>query len=349
MICKTFHQLSKERLKTILNLYPNVRIAVIGDFCLDVYWILDMSMSEPSLETRKMTRPVKEQRYSLGGAGNVAANLYELGVVEIHVFGIVGDDPFGHKMLSLLKEKSNCDHLLVSNAKSWQTLAYCKPYIGNEECQRLDMGQFNRLPDTISEELVGRLAAGVSSFDIIIINQQMTSGIHTAFLREQLGNLITQKKGRVFIYDGRQVQDTYRDVWLKLNAHEALRLCGKEKDTTDVVPTDEVIKAIEIIFKRMGRSVVVTLGEQGCVICTDDGIMKIPGIQVMKQIDPVGAGDSFLAGLSASLACGASLEEAAQIGNYVASVTITKMGQTGTATPGEIMEVGASPLYNEEL
>jgi sugar/nucleoside kinase (ribokinase family) len=44
---------------------------------------------------------------------------------------------------------------------------------------------------------------------------------------------------------------------------------------------------------------------------------------VIGRIDTVEPGDSFLAGLAASLAVGAEPVEAAQVGNFVAAVTIT--------------------------
>jgi rfaE bifunctional protein kinase chain/domain len=345
---KPFTQLTKERLYDILGRYRSVRIAVVGDFCLDVYWILDMSASEVSIETDKMTQPVREQRYSLGGAGNVVANLHDLGVGEIYSCGVVGDDPFGHKMLSLLKERSNCDHVLISGSESWQTLAYCKPYIGDEELQRVDMGQFNRLPDALAEDLINKLEDVVSAFDIIIINEQVVSGIHTPFFRERLARMVSQHRDTIFMVDGRHVQDTYNGAWLKMNAHEALRMSGKKRDANDVIAQSEMLEAVEAIFKKINRPVVVTRGARGCVICTNDGIVKVPGIRISGKIDPVGAGDSFLAGMSASLACGADVEEAAQMGNLIAAVTITKIGRTGTATPEEILRIGTSPNTNDE-
>ena len=348
MNIQPFTQLSKQRLKDILKLYRDARIAVIGDFCLDVYWMLDMSASERSIETNKKTQPVREQRYTLGGAGNVVANLHDLGVGEIHAFGIVGDDPFGQQMLSLLKEKSNCDNVPISNSDSWQTLTYCKPFIGYEELQRLDFGSFNRLPDSSAEDLLNRLEDDISSFDIVIINEQVVSGVHTPYFQEGLAKRIARHKDTIFIYDGRHMQDTYNDAWLKINDHEALKLSGKAKDTQDVIAQNEVLEAIRILFKKIGHPVVVTRGARGCIICTNEEIIKIPGIRVEGKIDTVGAGDSFLAGMTASLACGSSLEEAAQVGNLASAITITKIGQTGTATPEEILKTGTSPNYIDE-
>ena len=57
---------------------------------------------------------------------------------------------------------------------------------------------------------------------------------------------------------------------------------------------------------------------------------------VTGEIDPVGAGDSCTSGIVSALCAGASPEEAGLLGNLVASVTVQKLGTTGTASPEEI-------------
>ncbi len=88
-------------LHEVVDRIKNVKIAIIGDFCLDAYWFVDESGSEISIETGKRTQPVRQQKYSLGGAGNVAANLAAMKVKEIRAFGVIGNDPFGAEMVSI--------------------------------------------------------------------------------------------------------------------------------------------------------------------------------------------------------------------------------------------------------
>ncbi len=49
-----------------------LRVAVLGDFCLDMYWHADMRRSVLSRETPHFPLPVVKERFSPGGAGNVA-------------------------------------------------------------------------------------------------------------------------------------------------------------------------------------------------------------------------------------------------------------------------------------
>ena len=69
------------------------------------------------------------------------------------------------------------------------------------------------------------------------------------------------------------------------------------------------------------------------------------GLMIVSRVDTVGAGDSYLAGVAATLAAGYDLKTAAEIGSFVAGVTVQKLFQTGTATPDEVMEIGTNPDY----
>src|SRR5690606_35125463 len=72
---------------------------------------------------------------------------------------------------------------------------------------------------------------------------------------------------------------------------------------------------------------------------------------IISKVDTVGAGASYLAGAASALAAGYSLEIAAEIGSYVAGVTVQKLFQTGTASPSEILNIGTDPdfVYSPEL
>ena len=72
---------------------------------------------------------------------------------------------------------------------------------------------------------------------------------------------------------------------------------------------------------------------------------ETPGLMIISKVDTVGAGDSYLAGAAATLAAGYPMEIAAEIGSYVAGVTVQKLFQTGTASPSEILRIGQDPDY----
>ena len=338
-------------LSEVIEKIRSVRIAVIGDFCLDAYFFIDNSTSEISVETGLPTRPVRDQSYSLGGAGNLANNIISLGVKEVRAFGVVGNDLFGREMVRIMTGSSIGTAGMLTQEKQWSTHVYCKPYINDEEQNRLDFGNFNLLDDDTADRLTERLEEQIHEFDIIVINQQVPSGIHTGYLRQKLSGLISRNPEKIYISDIRDKTRSYDGTCLKINDIEAALLSGIKTGSGTPVTCDEAARAAEILFSRSGRPVFVTCGSRGSLAIDSTGIVRIPGILHPGRVDPVGAGDSYLAGAAASMAAGYSAGISAEIGSFAAGVTVRKLFQTGTASPAEILEIGRDTdyIYEPEL
>jgi rfaE bifunctional protein kinase chain/domain len=332
---------SKKELKDLLQDIQKVRIGVIGDFCIDAYWFLDESASEISVETRLPTRPVRRQRYSLGGAGNVVRNLLDLGAGRVCVYGVVGPDPFGHQMRQLLQGPRVDLQCLMTQTSDWDTHVYTKPYVQDKEQSRIDFGNFNTLSDPVAADMLARLEARLGDLDMVVINEQVMRGIHNSeFFRGLLGRLISRHPDRRFILDSRHFADCYEGAMHKINEHEAARRCGMRHGPGEPVPYDNACKAAETLWARFKRPVFVSRGARGALVCDEKGVQEVPGLLILGCTDAVGAGDSMLAGISAALAAGRDNLTAAILGNLVAGVTVRKLFITGTATPAEIMAIG---------
>jgi rfaE bifunctional protein kinase chain/domain len=334
-----------ELLQEIINKISSVKIAVIGDFCLDAYWFVDESKSEISVETGHPTRPVRHQKYSLGGAGNVANNLAAMEVKEIRAFGVIGSDPFGPEMISLMKKAGiNTDNILTQQ-EQWATHVYIKPYIKNNEENRIDFGNFNKLSEETASLLINSLKNSVNEVDLVIINQQVLSGIHTDYFKEKLIEVINSFPEKIFILDSRNYTDFYSGAYRKINDIEASLLCGIKRKPDEIVPYSDVINAAKTLYHRYQKPLFITRGSRGSLTVNESGVTETPGLMIISKVDTVGAGDSYLAGAAATLAAGYQMEIAAEIGSYVAGVTVQKLFQTGTASPCEILRIGQNPDY----
>ncbi|KAF7121320.1 hypothetical protein RHSIM_Rhsim13G0069500 [Rhododendron simsii] len=71
--------------------------------------------------------------------------------------------------------------------------------------------------------------------------------------------------------------------------------------------------------------VVVTNGEDGCTVYWNDGEYRIAPFPTV-QVDPTGAGDSFLGGFVAGLVHGLAVPDAALLGNFCGSLTVGHVG-----------------------
>jgi rfaE bifunctional protein kinase chain/domain len=340
-----------EQLQKLIKSINSVKIAVVGDFCLDAYWFVDESKSEISVETGHATRPVLSQKYSLGGAGNVTNNLAAMEVKDIRAFGVIGTDPFGHEMVNLMKKAGiNTDNLLIQN-EQWATHVYIKPYIEDKEQNRIDFGNFNKLSEETANSLIYNLEKTISEVDLVIINQQVLSGIHTDYFKLKLVEVIRHFPEKIFIADSRNYNDFYTGAYRKMNDTEALLQCRIKKNPDEIVSYSEVLNAAKILYKRYQKPLFITRGNRGSIVINESGVTEILGLMIISKVDTVGAGDSYLAGVSATLAAGYPMEIAAEIGSYVAGVTVQKLLQTGTASPSEILSIGLDHdfIYNPEL
>ena len=337
--------MEKSKLERIIKKIQDTKIAIVGDFCLDAYWFIDESKSEISIETGEPTMPVRQQKYSLGGAGNVANNIAAMKVKDIRAFGVIGNDPFGVEMIKIMKAAGiSTVNMLIQN-QNWSTHVYIKPYVGDKEKSRIDFGNFNLLSGETADLIIANLKDQANEVDLIIINQQVLSGIHTEYFRKKLVEVIGLFPEKIFIADSRIYSDYYTGAWRKMNDNEALRLCRIEKAPDDIIPLKEVIHAAERLFKRYNKPLLITRGSRGSVIVDDSGISEIPGLMILSRVDTVGAGDSYLAGAAAALAAGYPLDIAGETGTLVAGVTVQKLFQTGTATPQELLSIGTDPDY----
>lgn len=333
---------SLRSIEAILQRFQQCTITVFGDFCVDAYWDLWDGESEFSVETGHPVQRVRAQRYSLGGAGSVIANLAAMGVASVRPVGVTGSDLFGQKMRALLADcDANTEGLLMDD--SWQTMVYAKPYLGEKEQSRIDFGAFNPISADLQTSLMGALRKAVQESDAVILNQQVPGGISSPEVIGQINEIIRDNPGTLFLVDARHHPEKYQGAVLKLNMSEAARLLGEEAQdiTTEARARDYAMR----IHRQISRPVFLTRGESGLAVAADDQVTLIPGLQIMERTDSVGAGDAVVAALAASLAVHAPPVEAGTLANLAAMVTVKKLRMTGTATAGEILAAAREPNY----
>lgn len=338
-------------LEQALTLLRNSRVTVAGDFCLDAYWLIDNDESELSLETGLPVRRIRSQRYSLGGAGNVAANLAALGVREVRAVGAIGQDLFAEELLRQLNGLGVITRELLRLGAPWQTSVYAKPYLGSEESNRMDIGSYNQFPESQLETLMSLLDQAAATSDVVILNQQLPGSFFSLKSIRQINTLIEYHKKVTFVVDSRNWAGHFENAVLKVNAHEASRLLGNERPLHEAISRTETIELAKQLSARTSRAVFLTRGESGIVAVDRHEVIEVPGIQVLGKVDAVGAGDTVVAAIAGVLGSGGDASLAAQLANLSASITVRKILTTGTVTAEELREAGPTPdyIYEPEL
>ena len=122
--------MNTQRLSEILGQFPSKTIAVVGDFFLDRYWLIDESLNEPSVETGLDAYQVVGRRHAPGAAGTVVNNLRDLGIEKLIAIGFSGTDGEGFVLRQALTQLGVNQELLFAVPER-VTPTYTKPMIAD--------------------------------------------------------------------------------------------------------------------------------------------------------------------------------------------------------------------------
>jgi rfaE bifunctional protein kinase chain/domain len=326
------------QLEAILSRFPQLKVCVIGDLFLDKYLDLEGALTETSLETGLDAYQVTQVRCYPGAAGTIASNLAALGLGQVAMLSLVGDDGEGYDVRAALR-RAGIDDSWLRVQRGFHTPTYTKPMLrqGSDlprELNRLDIKNRVPLPREAEEWVLQRLEAAGAVFDAIVVADQVQErnvGLITDRVRARLAELAAARPQVVFLVDSRCRIGEFRQVVVKPNRAEAEKALG-----VSLASGAEEARLALALSERTGSPVYLTLGEQGLLIAHSGQTERVSAYRVSGEIDIVGAGDSTTAGIVATLCSGGTLRQAGIVGCLVASITIEQLGVTGTASPEDV-------------
>lgn len=323
------------------------RLAVLGDWMLDRYvW---GTANRISPEAAVPVVDFVKQSECLGGAGNVAANLAALGA-RVEAFGAVGKDEAGGAVRLALRDLRLAEKGIIELAGRPTTLK-TRIVARQQQVVRIDREVRTHLPEAAAEQLAKRVLASiehvnalvVSDYDKGIVSDALAERVLAAAARRKVPSFIKPKWSRLLAYRGATV--------VICNRAEAGFLVTRSLDTEQ-----SVADAGRGLLEHFGcNAVIITRGAQGLDLFElghTDGF-HVPAINQeapmgvigrapsqeansgRQVFDVTGAGDTVLATMALATAAGASLREAAVIGNAAAGVVVAKLG-TATLTRDEL-------------
>lgn len=337
--------MKQDRITDILNRIKKVKVAVYGDFCVDAYWVFDPRGSEVSVETGLQAQAVSQHYYSLGGASNVVANLAALEPAAIQVIGAIGDDIFGRELTRQFNDLGVDTTRLVVQKENFDTVTFGKPYLEEKEQPRMDFGFFNVRSEKTDQALLEGIKNALQTADVLIVNQQVPGSITNESFIERANDLFKEFDDKIVLLDSRHFGHKFKHIYRKTNDIEAAGLNDVEVWLDDVIPLADVQKYAMNLYQQFKKPVFLTRGARGILTVDSDGLHEIPGIQLLKKLDIVGAGDTVTSALALCLGAGVEPAEASEFSNMAAAVTVQKLFQTGTASGSEILEIGQDPDY----
>jgi len=329
------------RFAEITDRYASLRLALVGDFCLDRYLEIDPARGETSIETGLPVHNVVRVRSQPGAAGTILNNLVALGVGKLWPVGFHGVDGEGFELHRALAALPGADLQHFWQTPLRRTFTYCKPLLMHpgqppQELSRLDSKNWEPTPALVERMIWQSIEELRIKVDGVAVMDQVDlpdTGVVTARIRPLLGTFPAGTPGTPVVADCRRGLRGYPPVTFKMNATELCGLTGLP-DNTDLRRLREATLALA---KENGREVFVTLSERGILGAAPNGeVEHVPCHPLRGPIDIVGAGDAVTANLTAALAAGATLREAIELANAAASIVIHQLGTTGTASVPQI-------------
>ena len=335
--------MTPERFDAIISRYPGLRLAVIGDFCLDRYFDIDPERCETSIETELPVHNVTRVRCQPGAAGTIFNNLVALGIGTLFPVGFCGDDGEGWSLRRALTQLPGVRLDAFVTAPDRHTFTYSKPLVHHpgrppEELSRLDQKNWTPTPGPLAQRLAASVLSLTGEVDGSIVMDQVDcegTGTVTQEVIRALAERSRSSPGTLILADSRRGLGGWPPLVFKMNAAELAVLTGRPVGSLEDLRT-----ACVALARSSGRPAFVTLSERGILGATAEGkSAHVPNFPIRGPIDIVGAGDAVSANLTAALAAGASLVEAMEIAMAAAHLVIHQLGTTGTASVPEIRQI----------
>ncbi len=255
-----------------------------------------------------------------GGKGfNQATAAARLGA-EVTFIGRIGEDAFGEMLRSAMESEQIDTRYVKIDADNGTGIAtiVVEPD-GDNSIIVVPRANMCITPTDID-------AAGdsIANADVLLLQ------LETPIDASQRAAEIARQNGTIVLLDPAPARQLPVDLLKKIdiltpNASEATVLSGQEVSTPDSITT---AKTMQKQINQDGlSSVVLTLGEQGVLLCAPTETEHIPAIPV-DVIDTTGAGDAFSGALATALANGNNITESVRYATAAGAAACTVLGAT---------------------
>jgi rfaE bifunctional protein kinase chain/domain len=330
----TKHPKDAERLRKIVEAFPNITVTVLGDLVADEFVFGEIS--RVSREAPVLILKHRERTVVPGGGANAANNLADLGVNVLPV-GIVGEDEPGRLLLKYFRHKKIAVSGVLKD-KAYTTVTKTRIVAGMTHTARQQVVRIDREPQEppnshLTRELYLAARNYAHASDALLVSDYGYGAATPAIVRA------LREKGKLtavpIVLDSRYRMLQYEGVTAATpNEPEVEEALGVRIGHD----WSKLLSAGEQLMARMKlQSLVITRGRDGmAAFDREHKPVDIPIFGSDQVADVTGAGDTVIAAFTAALAAGATTEEAAQLANYAGGIVVMKRG-TATVTRAELL------------
>jgi rfaE bifunctional protein kinase chain/domain len=301
--------------------FSTIKVGVIGDVMLDVYWWGHVERISPEAPVPVVALDKKEHR--IGGAGNVALNLAALGA-GVSVLTVMGADDNGTSLTELFNAHHiNTSWLLLQPSRI--TTTKTRIISRNQQMLRLDaeitrelsVDDENALLDKVQQYIVTQQPQVIifEDYNKGILTERVIKEV-TAFCKKH--NVITTvdpKRKNFFAYQGVDI--------FKPNLKEV-------KDGLNLLIDEVNLDTLNDIHKQLQQKLhhhisFITLSEKGVFYQNDKAAHIIPS-HLRNIADVSGAGDTVIAVASLIYAATKRIDLMAEVANIAGGLVCEEVG-----------------------
>jgi D-beta-D-heptose 7-phosphate kinase/D-beta-D-heptose 1-phosphate adenosyltransferase len=310
-----------ENLLGFIDLFPALRVGVIGDGMLDSY--LTGKSTRLCREAPVPVVALGERVEMAGGAANSAVNLHTLGA-QVTFLSVVGNDAEGRTLKRRLEEQGiGTEHMLADESRL--TLAKNRVMADSHLLVRFDSGDTKPITAAAEVLLAERLHQLFPTCDAFLVSDY-GYGVLTPAIIASLGRL-QRERPIILVADSRNI-GAYREVGLtavKPNYDEAAAVLrigdpGEMQDRSDFMET----QGNRLLAVSGARIAAITLDSDGAVILERGSPPYRTYARPTPRPQATGAGDTFVSALTLALAAGASAPLAAELASAAAAIVVGK-------------------------
>lgn len=304
----------------------NPLVAILGDIIVDHY--VHGTVDRVSPEAPISILHAAHERFTLGGAANVAANVSALGGRAI-LHGAIGCDSYASLLSELFAAHPTVALRLLPDAGRPTTVK--TRYLGGQhQLLRVDRENCAPLNAEYEGKILAAMAETIDQADILAISDYGKGVVSDGLLHGAL-SLAAAARKPVIIDPKRTDFTDYRGATIITpNRKELAQATGHPCDTDD-----NIERAGRIAADSSGAAILLTRSERGMSLFRPGRPTLHSPADALEVYDVSGAGDTVVAAFSLAIASGFDEISAMQIANAAAGVVVAKHG-TATATKEEV-------------
>jgi len=269
---------------------------------------------------------VAQDKTHLGGAGNVARNLKQLGGEPVLV-SVCGDDDDAALLRQTCDREGVQAHLVQDPSRpttvKTRVIAHSQQVVRiDREAAHPDAPSVSKaLLETISKHGGDAAAVIISDYAKGVITPEFVQGLRTTLqdMNPDAPVLVDPKPRNLPLFD--------QAFLMTPNAKEAAQAGGLEVLDTP----EQILRAADAILTVKGRrNLCITLGPRGMALFLETGQVAHISALAQQVFDVTGAGDTVIAMLGLATAAGHDLLVGTLLANYAAGIVVGEIGAAST-------------------